>query len=70
MHGGGQINNVWGHFEYDEDCAVFITWARAFSEELETRQAVTRYQAYQKLLDLVRAQTFPQPSAGFLRCRH
>ena len=52
MHGGGQINNVWGLFEYDEDCSAFAAWARAFLAELDARQAVTRYQAYQQLLDL------------------
>ena len=51
MHGGGQIDNLWGLFEYDEDCSVFAAWARAFLEELEARQAITRYQAYQQLLD-------------------
>ena len=52
MHGGGQIDNLWGLFEYDEDCSVFAAWARAFLKELEVRLAVTRYQAYQQLLDL------------------
>ena len=52
MHGGGQIDNILGLFEYDEDCSVFAAWARAFLAELEVRQAVTRYQAYQQLLDL------------------
>ena len=52
MQGGLEIPQLWSHFQFEEDCVVFARWARQFQQRLEKISGITRYQAYQQLLEL------------------
>ena len=39
-------------FSFDQDCAAFVRWVRAFERRLASEQWLTRYDAYQQLLGL------------------
>ena len=52
MYRGSEISDLWGHFQFEEDCVVFARWARKFRDQMQKINGATRYQAYEQLLSL------------------